>query len=315
MARRVLDAIGWLLAQMWSWPVTGVMTPLIYGAGLAALFGDEYVIASVLCCLAVLWVTLKTVFWEETADQEHRIFVQSTIGIVGLLFCVLSVWWIQHRRWHEIEASIHVSKPSTPKEPSPVPIQPPTSMVPSTALSLPTRAPIKKPNSIPPAKSPEELTPIILSAKVYDPQSPSIVVSNKSNRVAQGITWELVVFRTSDSSYFSFRTQEIGYVKPNSNSAPYSMNLENIIGETDGGQMKEGDHFVGGLLVDCPECQGVTYIISLDWKQGGWTSNAPSSFNGKLLLPKDMSPEGRAKFTSLLEALAPVEKREPISHR
>lgn len=314
MLRGILNATTWLLGKVWTWPVVGMGATALYGAGLTALFGDEYVAASVLCVLAILWLTLKAIFWEETTDHEHPGLVRCGIVVLGLVVAAPTLMWVRYQSEHN--ADHPALSPRAPPSTGPASVPAPSSTKeppPPVSARQPRSTLHRKLDLTVPVKT--AAAPIVLSARIYDPQSPSIVVSNKSNRVAENVTWELLVFRTSDLSYFSFRTQTIGYVKPDSVSSPYSMNLEGIIGEVDGdGSMKPGDHFVGSLIIDCPECQGATYLVSLDWKQGGWIWEAPT-YQGKLLVPKDMSREGRAKFTSMIESLAPDAEREPIVPR
>lgn len=166
-----------------------------------------------------------------------------------------------------------------------------------------------------PSKKSEQ-KPVMISAKLYDPKSLAIAVENQSGRVAQGVTWELVLFRESDQVPFSFATQEIGYVKPHSTSAAYSMNLDGIpkapiVGDS---RLRDGDTFSGCLSVDCPDCKGTTYIVHFVWGSGGWIYRVEGS-NGGLAVPKDVSNEGVLRYIGALESIAKKEDRIPIISR
>jgi hypothetical protein len=173
-----------------------------------------------------------------------------------------------------------------------------------------------KPVKVPVANVKQE--PITVAAKLYDPKSLSIEVENLSEHVAQGVTWELVLFRASDQAIFSFATQSIGYVKPHSKSAFYSMNLENIpkapTPMSGDGQMRIGDVFIGSLALDCPDCKGTSYIVHLVWGDGGWIYKIIGA-NGGLAFPKDSSKSGISQFTGWLEAAATPADRIPIMTR
>ena len=129
----------------------------------------------------------------------------------------------------------------------------------------------------------------------YDPQSPVLVVSNSSDRVAEGVMWFMAAIRTSDLSYFGFASQSVGYVKGHSQSARYSLDLPNIPKWSDGdAQIKDGDELTGSISIDCPQCEIRTYIVHFVWRQTGWFFEYAQKAG--YVLPKDMSKEGRGKY-------------------
>jgi hypothetical protein len=160
------------------------------------------------------------------------------------------------------------------------------------------------------AAASKPLQPISLSASLRIPSDLAISVENRSDRIAKDISWEVVLYRESDLAMFSFATQSIGYVKAFSKGSYYTMKLETLPKEAQGdGQMKKGDVFTGCVVVDCPECRGVAYIVHLVWGQSGWFYEAtglPSL--GSL----DGSLDGKRQWIKLLNDRAPANERVPI---
>ncbi len=159
-----------------------------------------------------------------------------------------------------------------------------------------------------------------IKASIVDPVSPAIVVENMSDQVAQGITWELVLFRASDCASVSLPTQNIGFVKAHSKSAPYEMfspgipryTKDNVVmGNSD---IKVGDSLTGTLVVDCPDCTGVTYIVHVEWGQRGWFYEM-KHMDGKLAVPKEMTNKGIEKYITGLDLLIPAKDKIPFSER
>lgn len=162
-----------------------------------------------------------------------------------------------------------------------------------------TRAPLTD-GVKPPANSsnqPSE-SPIHLSAAFSDPQSPVIVVSNLSDGVAEGVIWSMVAIRSSDLNYFGFATQTIGFIKPHSQTARYSLDLPTIPKSSDGnGQIADGDELTGSISIDCPRCEIQTYVVHFVWGHSGWFFE--SKQKAGYLVPKDMSKDGRARYVQL----------------
>jgi hypothetical protein len=85
------EAALWILSRGWSWPVVNVVVPLIYGLGVAALFGDEYVVSAILFLVALTWLTTKFVTWEETRKHEHGKLIRFIFLCLGASAFLLSL--------------------------------------------------------------------------------------------------------------------------------------------------------------------------------------------------------------------------------
>jgi hypothetical protein len=158
---------------------------------------------------------------------------------------------------------------------------------------------------------PVQKSELALAVSLVGPTAPAIVVENQTDNLVEGITWELVMFRTTDQAFFSYATQNIGYIKPHSQSARYAMQLNTLVQAPGGGPIADGECFIGALSVDCPTCRGTTLIVSFVWDRSGWFYEVPDG-NGRLVLPKDMSKDTVSKFIESLNAAIKAADRTPI---
>lgn len=109
-------------------------------------------------------------------------------------------------------------------------------------------------------------------------QLPCIAVTNDSDRLAEKIAWQLVMFRTTDQAFLSYSPQNIGYVKAHSKSACYEMNLNAMAGRSGTPLVSTGETYVGSMIVDCPTCRGSGLIVSFTWGVSGWFYELPKGW-------------------------------------
>lgn len=159
---------------------------------------------------------------------------------------------------------------------------------------------------------PAQKSGVELGVSLVDPTAPSIVVDNQTDSLAEGIIWELVMFRTTDQGLLSYTTQNIGYVKPHSKSPRESIQLNSLQAFGGGGQVKIGESFIGTLSIDCPLCRGTTLIVSFVWGSSGWFYKVPDG-DGRLILPKDISKDTVSRFIDRIDTVIGPELRIPIS--
>jgi hypothetical protein len=106
-------------------------------------------------------------------------------------------------------------------------------------------------------------------------KNPALIIENKSGALANGITWELVMFRTTDQAFMSYATQSIGYLKANTISPGYVLSLNTIGRAPQTPPVENGASYIGAIGIDCPTCKGVTLIVSFVWGESGWFYDAP----------------------------------------
>jgi hypothetical protein len=314
-------AIVWIFSKLCVWGVVAVGAPLVYGLGVGALFGDEYIIASVLFSTAVVWITAKALTWEEMRGHENRKLISGVLIVFGIVIVAISLLWVKHRSSSivhpEVTPTSETHLGNAGATGGSAALKPGEGTTPDKQLVVNPYvvSPILKTHSVsslspkssaePAPAAPNQNTPIVLIANIVNPKSPAIVVENTSDNVAEGITWELVLYRTRDLAFMSFATQNIGYVKPHSTGAKYSMDLLNIPKLTDGDpQIINGDVFIGTLAVDCPDCRGNTYIVQFVWGESGWLYEL-KDYHGKLAVAKDNTKEGKEAYIEGLDRLIP----------
>lgn len=162
---------------------------------------------------------------------------------------------------------------------------------------------------IPKTKTAPDKAPIQISAVFLDPQAPTIVVSNSSDVVAEGVTWTLNAIRTSDAEFLGFVSQSLGYIKAHSETARCSLELNRLPHSSEGNAtIKDGDELTGSISIDCPHCQLRTYIVHFVWLKSGWYFEYPGKSAGAIL-PRDMSKEGRERYIQWLTGPAFADKR------
>ncbi len=154
-------------------------------------------------------------------------------------------------------------------------------------------------------------TDIPLEVVIVAPEDPAIVVANNTDNIAEGITWELVMFRTTDQAFFSYATQNIGYLKAHSRSPHYVMNLNNLPRSNQTGLVSNGESYVGSIAIDCPTCRGTTVIVNFIWGVSGWFYEAPDG-NGGLFLPKGMSKEAIVTYIEFISSSITRDRRTEI---
>lgn len=209
-----------------------------------------------------------------------------------------------------------VPNPSHPHaQPLPAPSSLPhitPTIKPSSSHPVPTPKQREDHSAPVPLPTPQEVDDD-LSMGIVNAQSPSLVFENSSDKVVEGLTWELVMFRTSDSATFSFATQDVGYVKPHAKTAQYAMSLATLPKAENGGkQITIGDSFLGSIAVDCPLCKGATYIVHFIWGQSGWFFKLPNDHGG-LVLPKGTSSQAIEAYAATIESIANTEKKQEIA--
>ena len=108
---RVFAAINFCFTKLWDWPVVIFGSPIIYGLGAGALFGDEYILTGSLFFVSLAWLTAKVVSWEEVRSHENRRYISALILLGGAFLFALSLIWIRTRS-HSMEQPAAIAKPA-----------------------------------------------------------------------------------------------------------------------------------------------------------------------------------------------------------
>jgi hypothetical protein len=367
-------AFGWLGSQFWRWEVVAIMAPSIYGAGIGALYGDDYIVAATLFFAGIAWITAKVLSWEETRAQPNRRGISILILLFGVAGFGASAFWISHRIGDHLAEK---AKEENPKLPRPLPLDKGDKQQPKAPTQQPndthptfsqdshasksqaagrgdcgpglsvmgdnanihnvaTLTPcgngilVKGANAkvdnvktaarpmplVPPTQKPatpaQPVTPVMLTGEFTGLTPPALSVYNPSEDVVEGVDWAMVVFRSSDLCFFSFPTQNLGYIKSRSKTLGEAMDLATMPKNAMGcdGSIREGDELTGSVSIDCPHCSIQTYIIHLVWKKSGWYYE--SDTKGGYILPKDASDAARQQYIQVLTGEQFASKRIEI---
>jgi hypothetical protein len=323
------------IAQEWGW-----VTPAAFALGAWGV--AEYLGAMICFFLSGAVLLLKCFHWG-TNHRARRIFGLFGVIVLTLLLCILinvqrdtdplsktySKWEERQKRKQEVTTKtaltgqhaqdtaassadsklMHTADENRPDK---------STENPAPAKALPVRLRRKTPEDTPSPKNPAPSgapdTPIDISATISDSLNLTISVENNSAVLAEGVFWQLFIYRERDQSFFSYHG-DLGYIKALQKTGFYELNLNGSQKLTDSTQpISEGDVFTGSLAIDCSKCQALTYIVHFIWGQGGWICKYPEE-NGKMLVSSDPSKDGVARAISAMLAAAPLDRRVPISPR
>lgn len=303
-----MDVLGWTIPALWA---IGGLVLFFDQFGLAAIcFGASG--ALILARIIVHALRYTGACWSRV------IFAV----VVGGVVAGLTIWavigtvrygWAKQAQFSQQPQQFQAPR-MTPK------IQEPSSLPLPEADNQPKAPKVRaKPNVSPTPQEPATPTTsqslVMLTAGFVDPTSPALFAYNPSDNVVEGILWQMVAVRTSDLCLFSFATKEVGFIKPRSKSANYAMELATLPKGTDGcdGVLKNGDELTGSVSIDCPRCSIQTYIIHLVWQHSGWYYE--SDLKAGIIVPKDMSNEGRQKYVQILTSEQFASKRIEITQQ
>ena len=291
MTKRALAIPLRFIAGIWHGSITWVWFSVLFVGGLAMASLGEFGGG-----LAVVWLSLISLgskYWHWCKGRiffnETRLVVFPVIGLAAILLYYMAddmrgkaPWSHFPNAWNAMLVSVRLRTLELPPHAWPAPA------IPSVDQPVITGNPKG------------DHSPLKITATLKNPEDLVIFASNKSSRVADGVKWELMTFRTSDYSVFSYATQDLGYVKPHSDSANYEMDLSTLPkGPHDGAELSRGDTLVGSLSIDCPECEGTTYIVHIKYGFNGWYCEYPQGKGRLLGLKKGTTPD---VYTEALEA-------------
>jgi hypothetical protein len=150
----ILSGAQFVGSLLWRWDVVGAASLLLYGSGVGAMYGGQARIALALYAMSVVWLSAKTLTWEETKLHKARGVVSFLIVLFSAIVVSVSFEWINYTIPGELlkqESPLHYtfvaplfppnySKLSLPASPPP----PPSSSPPSNQQSSQEKPSIPK---------------------------------------------------------------------------------------------------------------------------------------------------------------------------
>jgi acyl carrier protein len=83
---------------LWRWEVIGIGVPALYGAGIAAMYGDDYWVALALYASCIGWPAARILFSEEIKAHKKPATLRLLVLLSSLIMLAMSFLWISHRR-------------------------------------------------------------------------------------------------------------------------------------------------------------------------------------------------------------------------
>ena len=133
----IVSPILWIWEQFWSLPVIGIITVLLYGLGVDAMYGNDFKIAAALYFVATVLIALKICSQKEVRDHPNSGGIQLVVILLSTSVFVASLLWIDHRKG---PAAISKTQPpqerTKPVQNPPVSKEPPMQPPPRTSVNI-----------------------------------------------------------------------------------------------------------------------------------------------------------------------------------
>lgn len=153
IASNIVSSVQWIWKEFWTWKVVGPITGGLYGFGVNAMYGNDFIIAAALYFVATVIIASKIWSQKEVGEHPQRGGIRLVVILLSALVFVASLLWINHRK-----GFVALSKLQPPHEQiKPIrqpPIVPPIS--PPVQTPEPSRPEIKKPPHEAPSPQPQE---------------------------------------------------------------------------------------------------------------------------------------------------------------
>jgi hypothetical protein len=99
ITQKVWKAACFLCTKIWRWDVTiAGSLGIAFAGGMAALYGDDFVIAKVCFFIGIAWITARIVADSEVKRHESRKVIACMTILGGAFFFFLSLGWVGHRK-------------------------------------------------------------------------------------------------------------------------------------------------------------------------------------------------------------------------
>jgi hypothetical protein len=87
----VRSAIGTVRGFLWKWDVVAVgAIAILIGGGVAAIYGDDFNIATGMFFVAIIWLATKAISWEEVKGDDDRVWISIVIAAMAIA-CIAGV--------------------------------------------------------------------------------------------------------------------------------------------------------------------------------------------------------------------------------
>ncbi len=117
------------LKKLWRWSVVGGAAPFLWGAGIAAMYGDDYKVAICLYFCGIVLLVAKFVTWEEHSNysSSKKLALLIVTVLLGAVAFVFSLYWITVRKADVRTTQYDAKIAKETRAPSPTPSTTPSS--------------------------------------------------------------------------------------------------------------------------------------------------------------------------------------------
>lgn len=89
--------LSWMLGKFWTWKVLPWVAVLLYGLGVTAMYGNDFIIAAMLYFVAVVLITARLYSEREVKENPHKGGIRIAALTLAALLLGVSLLWIKHR--------------------------------------------------------------------------------------------------------------------------------------------------------------------------------------------------------------------------
>jgi hypothetical protein len=155
--RSQFSAISFVFQLLWLWPVVGFGAAILYGYGVNAMYGNDFITAVVCHSLAIAWLAAKTLTWELIAGHASRRRVSFLILLMAGALLWGSLSMVEHRHSFQFPPSSVINPTSPPTAIPPKASKPETGPVAHQGVP---QVPPKSNKSQPPLKPTQPLNEV-----------------------------------------------------------------------------------------------------------------------------------------------------------
>jgi hypothetical protein len=153
-------------------------------------------------------------------------------------------------------------------------------------------------------------------------KSPTLMLSNQSNKLARSIRWTVVLWNLDNPMAYSnpsapdtaheplpIPTSTIDFIRPRSKTGPLNLfDFPNIRS-----YVKPSNHLIGSASVICAECErGHTFLVDIILNTGGWYPELANVTSGDVMIPKRLTKQNVVVYFKDLIEQVPEKDRVPI---
>lgn len=144
------------------------------------------------------------------------------------------------------------------------------------------------------------------------PKSPALILVNTSDKVARDIKWAVLLWNLDLPTRVDplpIPVSTFDWIRPHSEGGPTSLfNLPNVTP-----LLKPGNRLFGSASVSCPDCaRGRTFIVYIQWGQGGWFFEVQEEKSGSLIIPNHLTEKNITDYYKQFLSNIPERSRIPI---